>query len=42
MFVIRKIWRAWLSSYLRFEIRPFTLLPANRISSLDIWFHMLT
>ena len=27
MFVFRKIWRALLSSYLRFEIRPFALLP---------------
>ena len=26
-FVFRKIWRALFSCYLRFEIRPFTLLP---------------
>ena len=27
MFVFRKIWRGLFSHYLRFEIRPFTLLP---------------
>ena len=27
MFVFRKIWRALLSCYLCFEIRPFALLP---------------
>ena len=30
MFVFRKIWRAWFSCYLRFEIRPFALLPTNK------------
>ena len=29
MFVCRKIWRALFSCYLRFEIRPFALLPTN-------------
>ena len=29
MFVFRKIWRGLLSCYLRFEIRPFALLPTN-------------
>ena len=29
MFVFRKTWRASLSCYLRFEIRPFALLPTN-------------
>ena len=29
MFVFRKTWRALLSCYLRFEIRPFALLPTN-------------
>ena len=41
MFVFRKIWRALLSCYLRFEIRPFALLPANQIqqwrNSKNIW-----
>ena len=29
MFVFLKIWRVLLSCYLRFEIRPFALLPTN-------------
>ena len=29
MFVFRKIWRPLLSCYLRFEIRPFPLLPTK-------------
>ena len=28
-FVFRKIWRALNSSYLRFEIRPFAILPTK-------------
>ena len=27
MFVFRKVWRAFLSSHIRFEIRPFALIP---------------
>ena len=34
MFVFRKIWRALLSCYLRFEIRPFALLPTALFRSL--------
>ena len=29
MFVFRKIWRALISCYLRFEILPFSLLPTT-------------
>ena len=32
MFVFRKIWRALLSCYLSFEIRPFALLPAKSLT----------
>ena len=35
MFVFRKIWRALLSCYLRFEIRPFALLPTALFRSLS-------
>ena len=29
MFVLRKIWQALLSCYLRFEIRPLAVLPTK-------------
>ena len=35
MFVFWKIWRTLLSCYLRFEIRPFDLLPTSLLSSVD-------
>ena len=31
MFVFRKIWRALLSCYLRFEIHTFALLPTKQL-----------
>ena len=31
MFVFWKIWRSLFSCYLRFEIRPFALLPTNSL-----------
>ena len=38
MFVFRKIWRALLSCYLRFEIRTFALLPTNyNFLEWDLW-----
>ena len=43
MFVSRKIWRALLSCYLRFEIRPFALLPTIYLKLLvRSYLHCLT
>ena len=36
MFVFRKIWRALLSCYLRFEIRTFALLPTKQLILLQL------
>ena len=36
MFVFRKIWRVLLSCYLRFEIRPFSLLATHCKRSLSV------
>ena len=35
MFYFRKIWRALFSRHLRFEIRPFALLPTNCLNSFS-------
>ena len=37
MLVSRKIWRALLSCYLRFEIRPFALLPTIYLKLLTLF-----
>ena len=36
-FVFRKIWRALFSWNTRFEVRPFSLLPAKWLILLQIW-----
>ena len=36
MFVFRKVWRALLSCYLRFEIHPFALLPTISLNLICI------
>ena len=35
-FAFRKIWRSLYSCYLRFQIRPFVILPTKRLECKDM------